>query len=97
MFTKVETARAFSRSAMIFNMNTTPPIVQYSIASKVYCTEAAFQVTSDAIQLFGGYGVSKDFPIEKLFRDARAGMIEDGSNDSLSITAGVMLLKEVLE
>jgi len=97
MFTKVETARAFSRSAMIFNMNTTPPIVQYSIASKVYCTEAAFQVTSDAIQLFGGYGVSKDFLIEKLFRDARAGMIEDGSNDSLSITAGVMLLKEVLE
>ena len=97
MFTKVETARSFSRSAMIFNMNTTPPIVQYSIASKVYCTEAAFQVTSDAIQLFGGYGVSKDFPIEKLFRDARAGMIEDGSNDSLSITAGVMLLKEVLE
>jgi alkylation response protein AidB-like acyl-CoA dehydrogenase len=97
MFTKVETARAFSRSAIVFNMNTTPPLVQYSIASKVYCTEAAFQVTSDAIQLFGGYGVSKDFPIEKLFRDARAGMIEDGSNDSLSITAGVMLLKEVLE
>ena len=97
MFIKVETARSFSRSAIVFNMNTTPPIVQYSIASKVYCTEAAFQVTSDAIQLFGGYGVSKDFPIEKLFRDARAGMIEDGSNDSLSITAGVMLLKEVLE
>ncbi len=97
MFTRVETARSFSRSAMIFNMNTTPPLVQYSIASKVFCTEAAFQVTSDAIQLFGGYGLSKDFPIEKLFRDARAGMIEDGSNDPLSIAAGVMLLKEVLE
>ena len=97
MFVKVETARSFSRSAMIFNMNTTPPLVQYSIAAKVYCTEAAFQVASDAIQLFGGYGLSKDFPIEKLFRDARAGMIEDGSNDCLSITAGVMLLKEALE
>ncbi|MBA7704227.1 Acyl-CoA dehydrogenase, short-chain specific [subsurface metagenome] len=96
MFIKVETARSFSRSAMVFNMNTTPPIVQYSIAAKVYCTEAAFQVTSDAIQLFGGYGVSKDFPIEKLFRDARAGMIEDGSNDTLSIAAGGMLLKEAL-
>jgi alkylation response protein AidB-like acyl-CoA dehydrogenase len=96
MFTKVETARSFSRSAMVFNMNTTPPLVQYSIAAKVYCTEVAFQVTSDAIQLFGGYGVSKDFPIEKLFRDARAGMIEDGSNDSLSIAAGGMLVKEAL-
>ncbi|MEW6526463.1 MAG: acyl-CoA dehydrogenase family protein [Spirochaetota bacterium] len=96
MFVKVETARAFSRAAMIYNMNTTPPDVKYSIASKVYCTEAAFQVTSDAIQLFGGYGLSKEFTIEKLFRDARAGMIEDGSNDTLSMTAGNIIVKEKL-
>ncbi len=96
MFIRVETARAFSRSAMVFNMNTTPPLVQYSIASKVYATEAAFQVASDAVQLLGGYGVSRDFPIEKLFRDARAGMIEDGSNDSLCMAAGGMLVKEAL-
>jgi alkylation response protein AidB-like acyl-CoA dehydrogenase len=96
MFVKVETARSFSRAAMIYNMNTTPPDVKYSIASKVYCTEAAFQVTSDAIQLFGGYGLSKEFPIEKLFRDARAGMIEDGSNDTLSMTAGNIIIKEKL-
>jgi len=94
MFIGIETARAFSRSAMVFNMNTTPPLVQYSIASKVYCTEAAFKVTSEAIQLFGGHGVTKDAPIEKLFRDARAGMIEEGSNDSLSLAAGEMLLRE---
>ncbi len=94
MFIGIETARAFSRSAMVFNMNTTPPLVQYSIASKVYCTEVAFKVTSEAIQLFGGHGVTKDAPIEKLFRDARAGMIEDGSNDSLSLAAGEMLLRE---
>ncbi|MBE0480722.1 MAG: acyl-CoA/acyl-ACP dehydrogenase [Dehalococcoidia bacterium] len=94
MFVKVETARAFSRSAMVFNMNTTPPKVQYSIGAKVFCTEAAFQVASDSVQLFGGYGVSKDFPIEKLFRDARAGLIEDGSNDSLSLAAGLMILRE---
>lgn len=95
MFIAIETARAFSRNAMVFNMNTTPPLVQYSIASKVYCTEAAFKVTSEAMQLFGGLGVTKDAPVEKLFRDARAGMIEDGSNDSLSISAGEMLLREM--
>ena len=95
MFIAIETARAFSRSAMVFNMNTTPPLVQYSIASKVYCTEVAFKVTSEAIQLFGGHGVTKDAPIEKLFRDARAGMIEDGSNDSLSLSAAEMLLREI--
>lgn len=95
MFIAIETARAFSRNAMVFNMNTTPPLVQYSIASKVYCTEVAFKVTSEAMQLFGGLGVTKDAPVEKLFRDARAGMIEDGSNDSLSISAGEMLLREM--
>ena len=95
MFIAIETARAFSRSAMVFNMNTTPPLVQYSIASKVYCTEAAFKLASEAMQLFGGHGVTKDAPIEKLFRDARAGMIEDGSNDSLALAAGEMLLREI--
>jgi alkylation response protein AidB-like acyl-CoA dehydrogenase len=46
------------------------------------------------VQLFGGNGVSKEYPIEKLFRDARASMIEDGSNDSLAIGNGIALLKE---
>jgi len=94
MFVKIETSRSFSRSALMFNMHTTPPDVKYSIASKVYCTQAAFEVASDAIQIFGGYGLTKELPIEKLFRDARAGMIEDGSNDSLSISAGISLVKE---
>ncbi len=96
MFVKVETCRAFSRNALVFNMNTTPPDVKYSIASKVYCTQAAFDVASDAVQIFGGYGVTKELPIEKLFRDARSGMIEDGSNDSLSISAGSGIVREVL-
>ncbi|MBI5586596.1 MAG: acyl-CoA/acyl-ACP dehydrogenase [Deltaproteobacteria bacterium] len=91
MFTKVETARQLSRAAMIYNYNMTPPATQYSIASKVYCTQAAFEVASEAIQLFGGNGLSKEYPVEKIFRDARAALIEDGSNDILAITAGAML------
>ncbi len=92
LFVKIESARALSRAAMIYNMNTTPPDAKYSIAAKVHCTEVAFQVASDVIQIFGGYGLSREYPIEKIFRDARAGMIEDGSNDTLSITAGNMIL-----
>jgi len=46
------------------------------------------------VQIFGGNGVSKEYPIEKLFRDARASMIEDGSNDALAIGNGIALLKE---
>jgi len=95
MFSKVESARAFSRAAMVYNLNMAPPEGKFSLASKVYCTQAAFEVANEAVQLFGGYGLSKEYPIEKLFRDARAGLIEDGSNDILAISGGNMIVREV--
>ncbi len=86
MFMKIEAARALSRAAMIYNYTNTPPMIQYSIASKVFCTNVATEVASEAIQIFGGNGLTREYPVEKFFRDARAGMIEDGANDSLMIT-----------
>lgn len=91
MFKTVEACRALSRAALIYNMNNSPPATKYSVASKIFCTEAAFRTASDAIQIFGGNGLAREYPIEKIFRDARAGMIEDGSNDSLAIFAGEQL------
>ena len=93
MFMKVETARAISRKAYIYNMSVSPPRTEYSIASKVYCTQAAFEVAHEAVQLFGGYGVSKEYHVEKLFRDARASLIEDGSNDILALSAALAVLR----
>lgn len=87
MFMKIEAARQLSRAALVYNLNNTPPLTQYSIASKVFCTNTAFEVCSEAIQIFGGNGLSREYPIEKFFRDARASMIEDGANDSLMLTA----------
>ena len=86
MFTRVEQARALSRAAMIYNGNTSPPALPYSIASKITCTQAAFDVASDAVQLFGGLGLCKELLVEKLFRDARASLIEDGANEVLALT-----------
>ena len=86
MFTKIESARAYSRAAMIYNFNNTPPKIEYSISSKVYCTNMALEVCNDAVQIFGGNGVSREYPVEKFFRDARAGLIEDGANDTLMLT-----------
>ncbi len=85
MFVKVEAARQLSRAALVYNSTTLPPALQYSIASKVFCTRAAFEVASDALQLHGGMGLAKEMLIEKLFRDARASMIEDGTNEVLSL------------
>jgi alkylation response protein AidB-like acyl-CoA dehydrogenase len=71
---------------------TNPPLVQYSIASKVFCTQAAFDVASGALQIFGGNGLSREYPIEKLLRDARASMIEDGCNDLLCLVGAEKLV-----
>ena len=57
------------------------------MAAKCLSTETATTVASEAMQIFGGYGLAKEYPIEKMFRDARAGMIEDGVNDALYIKA----------
>ncbi len=93
MFIKVESARAFSRAVMTYNAVTLPPVSRHAVASKIYCTQVAFDVASDAVQLFGGYGLSKDFLIEKLFRDARAALIEDGANDALALAAAPKLIE----
>jgi alkylation response protein AidB-like acyl-CoA dehydrogenase len=91
MFTQVEAARSLSRRVAVYNGVNMPPAVHYSIASKIFCTETAFRVSSMAIQLFGGYGLSKDFHIEKIFRDARASMIEDGVNETLALSGSYHL------
>lgn len=92
MFTRVEACRQLSRAAMVYNHATLPPATEYSIAAKTFCTEAALEVASSALQLFGGNGLSREYPIEKIFRDARASLIEDGSNDVLSLVAARRLL-----
>ncbi|MFQ5700040.1 MAG: acyl-CoA dehydrogenase family protein [Myxococcota bacterium] len=86
MFARVEAARSLARRVMIYN-STQPPVVQYSIASKTFCTQTAFDVASDAVQIYGGNGLSREYPVEKLLRDARASMIEDGCNDLLGLVA----------
>lgn len=90
MFAQVEAARSLSRRVSYYNA-ANPPLLQYSIASKVYSTTTAFEVASQALQIFGGNGLTKDFPIEKLMRDARASMIEDGCNDLLSLVGASKL------
>ena len=90
IFSQVEAARSLARRVMLYN-STNPPLVQYAIASKTFCTQTAFEVASQALQIFGGNGLSREYPIEKLLRDARASMIEDGCNDILSLVGAEKL------
>ncbi len=93
MFEKVETARYYVRKAMDYVYTrffveqsfAIPP--RYARAAQVYAKKIAFEVAHDALQIFGAYGLSKEFIIEKLFRDARALLIEDGTVEALSLDA----------
>jgi alkylation response protein AidB-like acyl-CoA dehydrogenase len=92
MFTKVEACRNMSRAGMVYNDYAAVPALEYAITAKTFCTQTAFEVASDALQLFGGNGLSKEYPIEKIFRDARAALIEDGTNDMLSLLGAQLIL-----
>ena len=91
MFRKVEAARALARRVVFYNHTMPVPAIQGSIAAKITGTQTAFEVASEAIQMFGGNGVTREYPVEKLLRDARSSMIEDGCNEFLAIKGGTFL------
>jgi len=86
MFQQTEAARALARRVFVYNA-TQPPLLEYSIASKTFCTQVGYDVAHTAVQVFGGNGLSREYPVEKLLRDARASLIEDGCNDMLGLVA----------
>lgn len=90
MFMRLEAARALARRVAAFNAVNLPQ-VQHAIAAKVFCTTTAFEVASAAVQIYGGNGLSREYPVEKLLRDARASMIEDGCNEVLGLIAATKL------
>lgn len=91
MARKVELSRAITRRVVTFNMTSEMPALQAAMFAKVTATQHAFEVASDAIQMFGGNGVALEYPVEKIFRDARSSLIEDGCNEILSIKGGALL------
>jgi alkylation response protein AidB-like acyl-CoA dehydrogenase/nitroreductase/NAD-dependent dihydropyrimidine dehydrogenase PreA subunit len=97
MFVSVEASRSLSRRVAIYNTSLyrqmQPLAVHYSIAAKTLGTETAVRVADQAVQIFGGYGLSKEYLIEKIYRDARASTIEDGINDVLAIDGADRLAK----
>jgi alkylation response protein AidB-like acyl-CoA dehydrogenase len=95
MFTKIEAARAFSRSAMKYCLTAIDPIpVEYGAAAKIFCTQVAFEVAHEAVQIHGAYGLAKESLAGKLFRDARCGLIGDGCNEVLGVRGAQYILEK---
>jgi alkylation response protein AidB-like acyl-CoA dehydrogenase len=92
MFRKIESARALVRRVADYNATAPLPALQGSVAAKVTATQSAFEVASEALQIFGGNGLTREYPVEKLLRDTRACLIADGCNEILSLKGGTLLI-----
>jgi alkylation response protein AidB-like acyl-CoA dehydrogenase len=79
MAIKVETARLITWKAAWLADQGLPNNYESAIA-KCYATDACMQVTTDAVQVFGGYGYSKEYPVERYMRDAKLMQIYEGAN-----------------
>ncbi len=73
---------------MNLNFNVSPPLPEYSLTAKTRCTQMCFEVAHEAVQILGGNGLTEEYLTEKLFRDARASLIEDGANEALLAAGG---------
>lgn len=85
MFRKVEAARSLSRRVVLYNSASTAGSLAHAAAAKIESTNAAFEVATETVQIHGGNGLSREYLAEKLFRDARAGLIMDGTNEALAL------------
>jgi butyryl-CoA dehydrogenase len=96
MATQVEAARAlvYSVARMIDRGET--KVGKESAMAKLFASDTAMRVTTDAVQIFGGYGYMHDYPIEKFMRDAKITQIYEGTNQIQRNIIALNLIKEKL-
>jgi butyryl-CoA dehydrogenase len=70
-------------------------VAKESAMAKMYASDVAMKVTVDALQIFGGYGYMKDYPIEKYVRDAKITQIYEGTNQIQRSIIALQLIKEM--
>ncbi len=76
----IEAARHLGYAAAARAERQGPNLTFTSSAAKVFASDTAMSVTTDAVQLFGGAGYTKDFPVERMMRDAKITQIYEGTN-----------------
>lgn len=92
MATQVEAARLLVYQAANLRMLGLPYVKQASMA-KMYATDTAMKVTTDAVQIFGGYGYCSEYPVERYMRDAKVTQIYEGTNQIQRIVIARNLVK----
>ena len=96
MGSKVEAARGLVlRAATAVDTGDKASVNRLAAMCKNFSTDVAMEVTTDAVQIFGGYGYMKDYPIEKYMRDAKITQIYEGTNQVQRMVIARNMIKEV--
>jgi alkylation response protein AidB-like acyl-CoA dehydrogenase len=80
MAISIESARQLTYAAAAKSEREDKDLRFFSAASKTYATDVAMKVTTDAVQILGGYGYVSDYPVERMMRDAKLTQIYEGTN-----------------
>ncbi len=93
MATEIEAARLLVYNAARLK-DARLPYVKEAAMAKYFCSQVAERVASQAVEIYGGYGFVKDYPVEKYYRDAKIGKIYEGTSNMQLATIGKIVLNE---
>jgi len=92
MATEIEAAQLLIDQSCYLK-NEGKPLTKESAMAKYYASEVAVRASTEAVQIFGGYGYTKDFPVEKFYRDSKLCTIGEGTSEIQKIVISRQILK----
>ncbi|MCB0645709.1 MAG: acyl-CoA dehydrogenase family protein [Saprospiraceae bacterium] len=93
MATKIQAAELLVRNAAELK-NNHQPVTKESAMAKYFASEACVEISTDAVQIFGGYGYTKDYPVEKFYRDSKLCTIGEGTSEIQKLVISRHILKD---
>ncbi len=87
MATEIDAAELLIQRASTLK-NAKKVMTKEGAMAKLYASEACVRISNDAVQIFGGYGYTKDFPVEKFYRDSKLCTIGEGTSEIQKLVIG---------
>jgi alkylation response protein AidB-like acyl-CoA dehydrogenase len=94
METRCEAARGLLYKAGLMMDEDAPGLTKVSAMAKLFCSDTAMGVTTDAVQILGGYGYIKEYPVERMMRDAKITQIYEGTNEIQRLVIAREMVRE---
>jgi alkylation response protein AidB-like acyl-CoA dehydrogenase len=94
METRCEAGRGLLYKAGLMMDEDAPGLTKLSAMAKLFCSDAAMDVTTEAVQILGGYGYMKEYPVERMMRDAKITQIYEGTNEIQRLVIAREMVRE---